>query len=184
MIVDPAQTLRLMHTVPFPVFVQPPGHCVPERVAPVALEPNQIYHIAVKQQVKYRLPAPYPSDCKDYLYEGPRDEFYGFPSKEGMSLAGFMKRRCFAIIFILGIVLCSPPQENVSTENEAEVTTVFSGREKRQLSEIIYTISSGARLLIDLVRNILLAVLGTKDILLGTPTKDEPAGNADASHVE
>lgn len=37
---------------------------------------------------------------------------------------------------------------DVSTENEAEVTTVFSGREKRQLSEIIYTISSGARLLI------------------------------------
>ncbi|XP_040061393.1 uncharacterized protein LOC115321895 [Ixodes scapularis] len=49
MTVDPAQTLRLMHTVPFPVFVQPPGHCVPERVAPVALELNQIYHIAVKQ---------------------------------------------------------------------------------------------------------------------------------------
>ncbi|KAM7314987.1 uncharacterized protein ISCGN_004770 [Ixodes scapularis] len=90
MIVDPAQTLRLMHTVPFPVFVQPPGHCVPERVAPVALEPNQIYHIAVKQQVKYRLPAPYPSDCKDYLYEGPRDEFYGFPSKEAIEIFGYI----------------------------------------------------------------------------------------------
>ncbi|XP_077484624.1 uncharacterized protein LOC144094578 [Amblyomma americanum] len=88
-----------------------------------------------------------------------------------------------------------------------------SHREKRQLSEVVSTISSGLRLIIgagvgllqsfgrlgkevvgepdggllglfgslftgvsvslDLVRNVLLALLGTKDIVLGTPSKDE-----------
>ncbi|XP_077564583.1 uncharacterized protein LOC144180049 [Haemaphysalis longicornis] len=79
-----SNTLRLMAVLPFPVFVQRPRLCQPERNAAFALVPQQSYDITVKQQLKRRLPAPYPSNCKDYSKEGVRPEFYGTPSKEVM----------------------------------------------------------------------------------------------------
>ncbi|KAL1418838.1 hypothetical protein MTO96_005540 [Rhipicephalus appendiculatus] len=118
----------------------------------------------------------------------------------------------------LSLFLCSAVPLPLSSSNypkSVDARTLPNGRtqrEKRQLSEVVYALSSGARLIIgagvgllqsvgrigrdvvgepdggllgllsslfsgfnvslDLARNVLLAVLGTKDILLGTPSKD------------
>ncbi|XP_065285524.2 uncharacterized protein [Dermacentor albipictus] len=125
----------------------------------------------------------------------------------------------------LSLFLCSAVPLVLSPSKYAgsmHARTLHNGsahREKRQLSEIVYALTSGARLIIgagvgllqsvgrigkevvgesdggllgllsslftgvnvslDLVRNVLLAVLGTKDILLGTPSKDELTAAAD-----
>ncbi|XP_077484528.1 uncharacterized protein LOC144094474 [Amblyomma americanum] len=85
-------TLRLMSVLPSPVFVQAPRLCQPERTAAFALVAQQSYDIAIKQQMKRRLPSPYSSQCKDYNSEGVRSEFYGIPSKESCTQTCLMKK--------------------------------------------------------------------------------------------
>ncbi|XP_054926544.1 uncharacterized protein [Dermacentor andersoni] len=85
-------TLRLMSLLPFPVFVQRPQLCQPERNAAIALVPQKSYDIAIKQQTKRRLPSPFTSRCKDYVSEGVKDEFYGFSSQESCTQTCLMKK--------------------------------------------------------------------------------------------
>ncbi|KAL1426566.1 hypothetical protein MTO96_018197 [Rhipicephalus appendiculatus] len=85
-------TLRLMASLPLPVFVQQPQLCRPERNAAIALVEQKSYDIAIKQQTKRRLPAPFSSRCKDYNSEGVKQEFYGIASKEACTQVCFMKR--------------------------------------------------------------------------------------------
>ncbi|XP_049525138.1 uncharacterized protein LOC119457022 [Dermacentor silvarum] len=85
-------TLRLMTTLPLPVFVQRPKLCQPESNAAIALVPQQGYDIAIKQQTKRRLPPPFTSRCKDYISEGVKEEFYGFSSKESCTQTCLMKK--------------------------------------------------------------------------------------------
>ncbi|XP_049271865.1 uncharacterized protein LOC119394594 [Rhipicephalus sanguineus] len=77
-------TLRLIPSLPLPVFVQQPQLCRPERNAAIALVAQKSYDITIKQQKKRRLPAPFSSRCKDYNSEGVKQEFYGIASKEVM----------------------------------------------------------------------------------------------------
>ncbi|XP_065290296.1 uncharacterized protein [Dermacentor albipictus] len=85
-------TLRLMSLLPFPVFVQRPQLCQPERNAAIALVPQKSYDIAIKQQTKRRLPSPFTSRCKDYISEGVKEEFYGFSSQESCTQTCLMKK--------------------------------------------------------------------------------------------
>ncbi|XP_075749154.1 uncharacterized protein LOC142814349 [Rhipicephalus microplus] len=75
-------TLRLVASLPLPVFVQQPQLCRPERNAAIALVEWKSYDIAIKQQTKRRLPSPFSSRCKDYSSDGVKQEFYGIASKE------------------------------------------------------------------------------------------------------
>lgn len=154
-----------------------------------------------------------------------RDEREGFrrvdrhiDASEGAAHPSEMALLLRAACTGLSLFLCSAVPLMMSPSKYArslDTRTLHNGsvqREKRQLSEVVYALSSGARLIIgagvgllqsvgrigrdvvgepdggllgllsslfsglnvslDLTRNVLLAVLGTKDILLGTPSKD------------
>ncbi|XP_077525766.1 uncharacterized protein LOC144137697 [Haemaphysalis longicornis] len=139
-------------------------------------------------------------------------------------MARLLRATCAVLSVLLssGAVLTPSRTQCAGKPTDGPACRDGNHREKRQLSEVISTISSGARLLIeagvgllqsvgrlgkevvgegdggllsllgslftgvsvglDLVRNVLLAVLGTKDILLGTPSKEELTAQADPLH--
>ncbi|XP_077511180.1 degenerin mec-4-like [Amblyomma americanum] len=75
-------TVALHEPDALPLVVHSPYSCPPDKLSSVMIQPGMTYTIAVSQEKVERLPAPYKSNCIDYISRGNQKKYFGYYTQD------------------------------------------------------------------------------------------------------